>query len=272
MTESKKQAILYARQHLQYERRMYPIFLRALRKQIEPVLAWINEFGIDPPLEALIKPSIFRLPIKQAYEMVGITAARREYYYMRGMDSKGFIEFLLDKWRELFAEYATTYAYRIENELSETTKDEIRLALKDAYDQNFNASKTAGLIRKRVYNEISRQRAVMIARTEATTASNLGKEIGAREWLKETNQAGFKQWVGREDSRERGFGTDHGHWAMNDDIIPMEQDWELTDAKGIVSYGKMPGDTRLPANQRIRCRCTQIFLSERRYNRMMAGL
>jgi hypothetical protein len=251
---------------------MYPIFLSALRKQIEPVLAWVAEFGINPPLDALIKPSVFRIPIRQAYEIVGTLAAKREYYYMREMEGKGFIDFLVDKWRALFNDYATTYAYRIENDLSETTKEEIRIALRYAYENTLNANQTAAYIRKSVYNEISRTRAVMIARTEATTASNLGKEIGAKEWLKETGQAGYKQWLGRGDSRERGFGTDHGHWDLNNDIIPIEQDWTLVDGKGVVSHGQRPGDTRLPANQRIRCRCTQLFMSARRYERMQRGL
>lgn len=261
MTEAEKQRLLYARQHRQYEKRMYGIFLRALRKQIGPVLNWVSEFGIDPPLEALIKPSVFRQPIKQAYDMVAVTAARREYYYMRGIEDKGFIDFLVEKWRKLFNDYATTYAYRIENELSETTKEEIRRALKDAYDMQLNASDTAGLIRKRVYNEISRRRAVMIARTEATTASNLGKETGAREWLKETNQAGYKQWIGREDERER-----HTHWELNDDIIQIDEDWQVGN-----DLAMNPGDTRLSAGNRINCRCTQMFMSARRYERMLRG-
>lgn len=266
MNEGEKQALLYARQHKQYERRMYPIFLKALRLQLIPVMNWVAEFGTDPPLDALIKPSIFRIPINQAYEVVGTMAAKREYYYMRGIEGKGFIDFLVDKWRSLFNNYATTYAYRIENDLSETTKEEIRIALRYAYENTLNANQTAAYIRKSVYNEISRKRAVMIARTEATTASNLGKEVGAKEWLKETGQSGYKQWLGREDDRER-----HSHWEMNDDIIPMEQDWKLTDNKGVVSYGQRPGDTRLPANQRIMCRCTQLFLSARRYERMQRG-
>lgn len=271
ISEAKKQALLYARQHKQYERRIYPLFLRALRKQLEPVINWITEFGTDPPLEALVKPSIFRKPMQQAYGMVAVTAARREYYYMKGIEEKGLIDFLVEKWRALFNDYATTYAYRVESDLSETTKEEIRRALAYAYENQLNANQTAAYIKKSVYNQISRKRAVVIARTEATTASNLGKEAGAKEWLKESGQQGYKQWLGRADSRERGFGTDHGHWAMNDDIIPMEQDWELTDDKGVVSYGQRPGDTRLPANQRVNCRCSQLFMSARRYERMQQG-
>lgn len=277
MTEAKKQALLYARQHKQYERRIYPLFLRALRKQLEPVINWIEVNPSDyqfkqPDLDVLVVSSIFRKPMQQAYDMVAVTAARREYYYMKGIEEKGLIDFLVEKWRALFNDYATTYAYRVESDLSETTKEEIRRALAYAYENQLNANQTAAYIKKSVYNQISRKRAVVIARTEATTASNLGKETGAKEWLKESGQQGYKQWLGREDSRERGFGTDHGHWAMNDDIIPMEQDWELTDDKGVVSYGQRPGDTRLPANQRVNCRCTQLFMSARRYERMQREL
>ncbi len=264
----------YAKQHAIYERRVKPIFLRALHEQIQPVLDWIKVNPTDyafkyPPLDALVVPAIWRKPMVEAYEMIGTLAARREYFFMRNTD-KGALDFLIEAWRQVFYMYAVNYSYRIENELSETTKQEIRYALSVAFDNNMNADETASYIRKRVYNEISRSRAVMIARTETTTAASLGKETGARSWLKEQEQTGYKQWIGREDSRERGRETDTMHWHLNDQIIPIDEKFTFTDADGVTSYGLMPGDTSLPANQRIQCRCTLIYMSARRYERIIA--
>jgi len=50
-----------------------------------------------------------------------------------------------------------------------------------------------------------------------------------------------------------------------------ESEWEVTDNKGIVSRCNMPGDTRLPGNQSIQCRCTQLFMTKRRYDRIQAA-
>jgi len=261
---------IYAKQHARYERRAYPIFLRALHEQIQPTLKWIaDNQDVNPPLDALVIPAIWRNPMVEVYEMIGTLAARREYFFMRATD-KGALDFLIEAWRQIFYMYSINYAYRIENELSETTKEEIRRALQYSYENNLNADQTASYIRKKVYNEISRSRAVMIARTETTTAASLGKETGAKSWLKEQDQKGFKQWIGREDSRERGRETDTMHWHLNDQIIPIDEKFTFTDADGVTSYGMMPGDVNLPANQRIQCRCTLIYLSQRRYERIMA--
>lgn len=261
---------LYAKQHKRYERRAYPLFLRALHEQIQPTIDWIKVNGPDnPPLDALVVPAIWRDPMVEVYQMIGMLAARREYFFMRNAE-KGVLDFLVAKWREIFYTYAINYSYRIENELSETTKDEIRRALATAYEMNLNADQTATLIRKQVYNEISRSRAVMIARTETTTAASLGKDTGARSWLKEQDQKGYKQWIGREDSRERGRETDTMHWHLNDQIIPIDENFTFTDADGVTSYAQMPGATDLPANQRINCRCALVYMSARRYERLMA--
>lgn len=261
----------YARQHARYERRAKPIFLDALHKQVQPTIDWIvNQQETHPPLDALVVPAIWRPAMVEVYNMIGMLAARREYFYMRSTD-KGVLDFLVEKWRQIFYTYAINYAYRQENELSETTKEEIRKALAYSYEQNYNADESAAYIRKVVYNQISRDRAVLIARTETTTAASLGKMTGAKQYLTDTNQQGYKQWIGRADARERGRETDSMHWALNDTIIPMDEDFEFTDANGVTSYGQMPGDTRLPANQRCNCRCTTIFMTQRRYERLIAA-
>lgn len=263
---------IYAKQHRIYERRAYPIFLRALHEQVQPTIDWIKVNGsTNPPLDALVVPAIWRDPMVEVYQMIGMLAARREYFFMRNTD-KGALDFLIEAWRQVFYYYAINYAYRQENELSETTKNEIRYALSVAYDNNLNTDETVAYIRKRIYNEISRSRAVMIARTETTTAASLGKETGARQWLADQGQQGYKQWIGREDDRERGRETDTMHWHLNDQIIPIDDKFVFTDANGITSYGLMPGDVNLPANQRINCRCTLIYMSQRRYERIMAEI
>lgn len=247
---------LYAKQHAAYERSAYPVFLRACRKQVQPVIDWLNQFDTPPPLDLLVIPSVWRDPMVEVYDRIGVLAARREYYFMRNTEEKGVLDFLVAKWRQTFHDYAINYAYKIENELTETSKSAIQNALEEGYVQGLNGDRLATLIRRSVYNVISRARSVTISRTETTTASNLGKEIGAREWLGEDN--GYQQWIGREDERER-----HAHFTLNDQIIPVGDNWNVGG-----ELATMPGDTKLSGGQRINCRCTRLFMSTRRYNRL----
>lgn len=257
MTESE----LYEKQLERYAKRTYPIFIRALVEQVQPTLEFIRRTeNTDPPLDILVDPNIWIRPMQQAYELVATTAARREYYWMRNIENKAILDFLIDAWRAVFMDYSTNYAYRIMNELSETTREEIRRALKESYDQNLNANQTATYIRKRVGREIPRSRAVLIARTESATAANLGKLTGAKSWLEESGQEGYKQWIGRV-VNERST-----HLALNDTIIPMDEDFMVGGEKATA-----PGDTRLSADERCNCRCTVIYMSKRRYDRMQAA-
>ena len=252
---------LYAKQHARYERRAYPIFLKALHEQITPTLKWITENqSVEVPLDALVVPAIWRTPMVEVYEMIGMLAAKREYFFMRDAE-KGVLDFLVAKWREIFYFYSINYAYRIENELSETTKEEIRRALTTAYELNLNTDQTAALIRKQVYNQISRSRAVMIARTETNTAASLGKMTGGKSWLEEQGQKGYKEFIGRADERER-----HTHFELNNDIIPIDEPFKFG-----TEYAQYPGDVTLSAGERINCRCTFLIMSQRRYERIIAG-
>lgn len=262
MTQAEKQRQEYRKQHSAYERRIKPIFLNTLRRQIEPVVLWLDANPVgEPPLELLIDQAIFRRPMVQSYQIVGMTSAKRSYYQIRGNDgSKVAIDFFINLWADIFREYALRYAYRIENELSDTTKEEIRKALAEGRELGYSNDRIATLIRRRVQGQISRTRAILIARTEATTASNLGAETGAKTWLNEVNQKGYQQWISRIDEETR-----HNHLDLNDDIIPMGEQWQVG-----TELADMPGDTKLSAKERCNCRCTRLFMSERRYLRLMA--
>lgn len=257
---------LYEKQLERYAKRVYPIFLKALQKQVAPVVEFIRRTGnTNPPLDILVVPNVFIRPLQDAYELVGMLAAKRQYYYMQNTEEKALLDFLIDAWRAIFYDYATNYAYMIDNELSDTTKEEIRKALAYSYEQGYNADRTATYIRNSVGRQISRSRAVLISRTESATAANLGKRTGADSWLKENNQKGYKQWIGRGITTGPHKERDE-HLVLNDTIIPIDQDWNVGGEPA-----QYPGDTHLSASMRCNCRCTQIYMSQRRYDRMQAA-
>lgn len=248
---------IYEKQYENYLKRVYPIFLAGLQVQIQPVISFIKlNNNTNPPLDLLVNPNDMIIPIQSAYEKVGLMAAKREYYGIRA--EKSVISLLVDKWKQIFYDYSTKYAYRIKNDLAETTKDEIRKALTESYKLNLNADQTASYIRKSVQKKVSRSRAVLISRTETTTAANLGKEQGAKSWLAESGQKGYKQWLGRDDESER-----YTHRELNNTIIPIDNNFNVGGEEAL-----LPGQTTLSADERCNCRCTVLYMSERRYQRM----
>lgn len=214
----------------------------------------------EPPLDILLQADVFRQPLQRAYEEIGLSAARREYYFQRGSEEKAAIDIFVSLWRDIFRDYATNYAYRIENELNETSKEEIRKALKKGYEEALSGDKLITRIRKSVGNEISRFRASLIARTEATTAASLGKEEGARSYFNETNQGGYQQWITRIDGKER-----HTHHELNGNVISMAENWTVG-----TETARFPGDVNLSGKERIQCRCTRLFMSDALRNRLIA--
>lgn len=260
MTEQQQIATLFAREHRNYEKRIRPIFLNAVRRNATSALNWIDVNGAnDVPLTLLVVPEDWINPIRQAYALVSNLAAKREFYYQKRI--KADIDILLDVWREIFGEYATAYAYRIMNELAETTRETIREAIKEGFDLRLNGSQLASYIRRRVMGVISRTRANTIARTEATTAANLGKEQGAKSYFDQNGTKGYKEWITRLDGRER-----HTHQMADDTIIPIDDMYDVGNEKAL-----RPGDINLSGKERINCRCTQIFMSAERYRRIQAN-
>ena len=266
MTEQSDVRETYERQLYRYERRIYPLFVEALQKQLLPVLDYIRTMqDVNPPLNLLVQPEVFIKPMQQAYETVGQLSAKRQYYLMRAEEptKASAIGFLIDLWSKIFYDYSTEYAYRIMNELSETTREEIRTALTYSFEQGYSADQTAAYIRKRVGREITRYRANMIARTEAGSAAALGKITGGKSWLEQQNQKGYKQYIGREDIRER-----ESHRRLNDTIIPIDEDFAFTQ-DGQTEYAPHPCAVTLSGGERINCRCSFLIMSERRYNQMI---
>lgn len=248
----------YENQRRNYEKRIRPLFIKALTQQVHPVIRWLEVNPGLPPIEALINTQIFVQPMIKSYQMIGNLSAKREYYYQRKQDgTKAITDFLSNLWETVINEYARSYAYRITNELSATTIETIQQALKEGYEAKLNNNQLAAYIRKKVQGTISKLRATLIARTESTTAANKGKEEGARSYFKEQGIKGYKEWIGRNDGRERPT-----HIRNNGSTIPIDEDFEVG-----TDLGLTPGALTLSAKERCNCRCTVIYMSERAFLR-----
>lgn len=241
----------YERQHRMWEKRMAPIFLNALKKQMEPVLL-STDFNED-----LVRPEAIAMAFNECYTKVGLYFASNEYKRLKTEETKAdlSIEFMSQRWLMILREIALTNAFDTIMDITDYTKERLRFALAEAAEKGLGAEATARLIREYTLNEFGRLRAMVIARTETTYASNEGKRISAEDWAKQIGTILYKKWLVRVDGREREWHRVAG----TDKAVKSE-------AKFIVGGEKMnaPGDISASASNRVNCRCTTIYLSERK--------
>lgn len=258
INQFKQERIDFAKQQRIAERQLLPFFRNALRLQTKDVLQWVQSNGVESvPVEALLNKSVWRDVYPKIYQLIGMKAARQEYYRQRrieGITKASAIDLLVDVWSTLLRDYALTYTYQIERVLNQTTIDIIKKALGDSYELGVDRLGRTRLFEKLIGENV-RSRSLVISRTESTSLSNLGKDIGARSWIEQQGGNGYKVWLGRNDARER-----ETHLAENNTIIPID---DLYDLSG--SLCQRPGDVSLPPRERIACRCSQSLMSQNRY-------
>ena len=152
-------------------------------------------------------------------------------------------------------------------ELSQDIKDAIANAFTDLAGQsywqdiqsgttgNIIDSLTAGIeagdsmpnLTKRLQKDldgISKVRAAAIARTETTLAYNNGHSIGLQS-LKDDGEAVKKEWLAVIDGDTR-----ESHVNLNGTVVEVDEDFSIG--------GAFPGDAKLPASERVNCRCTIV--------------
>jgi len=251
---------LWERQQRIAEKSLVPIFRKALKDSVAPVLEHVKRYGTEGNPSALINKSVWTLAYQQAYADSPLKIAKQEYYRQRGLETNkaSAIQFLVDIWQSTFRDYALNYVYGIQRELNQTTIDIIMQALGDANALGIDRDGSIRLFEKLLNGKL-KLRTNTISRTEATTLSNLGKEVGARSWIAEQGGGGKKVWLGRNDAKER-----KSHLEENDTILDIDDQYDLDGEKA-----DRPGDVKLSAKQRVRCRCTQSLMSMNRYNQLV---
>lgn len=253
---------LWERQQRIAEKTLVPIFRKALNDSVAPVLEHVRKYGTESNPSALINENVWSIAYQKAYSELPLKIAKQEYYRQRGLEANktSAIEFLVDIWQTTFRDYALNYVYGIQRELNQTTIDIITEALGAVNALGIDRDGSIRLF-ERLLNGKLKLRTNTISRTEATTLSNLGKEVGARSWIDEQGGGGYKVWLGRNDVKERP-----SHIHENDTIIPIDDKYVLSAQGQSDEQCLRPGDINLSAKNRIRCRCTQSLMSQNRYN------
>lgn len=264
LKEFRQERIIFARQQRIAEKTVLPIFRKALRETVKPVVDLVRQLGTGINPAGLINQNVWNTAYLQAYDIVANKIAKQEYYRQRQIEQvkASAIDFLVDIWSATFRDYALNYVYGISRELNQTTIDIITEALGTVNALGLDRDGSIRLFEKELNGKL-KLRSLTISRTEATTISNLGKEVGAQSWIDEQGGGGYRVWLGRNDSKERP-----SHLHENDTILPMDQEYQLIDpaTESAPDPCKRPGDVKLKAKNRIGCRCTQSLMSNTRYN------
>lgn len=251
-----QQRIEFARFHKNSEKQLLPVFRKALRQTIDPVIQYAEAFGVGDILASAYDPNVWNNTYTNAFGLIGIKAARKQFYLQRSQSNKASaVDFILDIWSSIFRDYALNYSYNISRELNQTTVDIIRKALGDVYELGLDRDGSIRLFVKEIKRRFE-ARARVMTRTETTTIANLGQELGARGWLEQNGEQGYKIWLGRNDARERP-----SHLEENNTIITLDSKFSLEG-----NQCDRPGDIVLPANERINCRCSQAFINQSTYD------
>src|SRR5690606_8856261 len=125
-------------------------------------------------------------------------------------------------------------------------------------ERNLIGTHVAKPIREHTLGEIGPRRSLVIARTESTRASSAGKAQGAESWAKEVGTRLYKRWLPRLDGHERKSHRVAGAETPVLSTDKFEAGGHLMD---------MPGDPSAPAKEAVNCRCTVLYMSERKFRR-----
>lgn len=234
--------------HGAYERRAYKVFKSALDAQVQPVIDYINHFGAvnDSLIDLLVTKSPMETAYKEVYTTIGVRHARwtRKWINSIGKQQKDFFS---EQWQELMELFFLNESGTRITEVTDTTREMVRRLLAEATEQRLTISQTATYMLDNLSSrDFNRNRALVIARTESTTAANKGAMLGNADADYET----VKEWIGISDARQR-----HTHREANGQTVEPNEDFIV--GGELAAY---PGDLRLSAAEVIQCRCTVAFV------------
>lgn len=221
-----------------YERYGTRLFLKTLREQA------VN-----------FDPQIMVDAYVNFYQYVFVDSAKRGYYQIRSQEAMtkeiGLDSFFLSTWREWIKQYVLNNLATVIAGVNQRTLEQIREVTDQGLADGLNPFQLSKLLRKEVG---SKARALAIARTEGTTANNMGTKRSAEDWQIQTGTRLFKVWIHSGNPRD----PRPAHIAAQNKPIPKESDFVINGA-----LLEFPGDQKGPLSERVNCLCSHAYLSER---------
>lgn len=243
----------WKRAHQSYERSQYPNFKSALDKQIAPVVDYINRHGIHG-LQSKLTVLVSKQPMEEAYlrcyNRIGMqhaswvytkieTIAGKKSYQIS--EQKDVPAFFSEHWRKLMSLFYHTEGAKRVTGVTETTRESVIQALDESLDLPIS-EQASYMVDKLGDPDFTRNRALVIARTESTTAAGCGALLGADSSDYET----AKMWLSVLDANTRPT-----HVEANGEQVSLNDTFVVGD--DLMQY---PGDISASAKEVINCRCT----------------
>ena len=238
----KEYRIAYLKKHHINEKWAFPIFYNALKAQIKPVIEYVTKFGIV----GLENYPLSTEPIYKAFELTYQNIAKKEakweYYNVLKRPEQKSISFFYEAWQRMITDFILTNGGAKITGITETTREQIRYLIAVTTDQNMTAFEAAKyIVNEMMSKDFLFRRALVIARTETTTASNYGHLLTA-ETLEILTE---KKWIATEDNRTR-----RSHLIADGLKVAKDEKFEIGS-----SLMNAPGDATAPAKEVVNCRC-----------------
>lgn len=243
----------YERDYNRAEVFAYRRFKGVLSAQIKSVLVAINQRGAmatDADITNIITDTTLRNAFLEVYTQTG--QRFKEFLTLRlPKQKKGtplalMAGFYSDAFIRQMQDYALNVAGSHITSITETTRKQIKEAIAEANRLNLSVRDTAKLIRERLGGEMLKNRALLIARTETTSAANHSQYLTAKTAAIKLD----KEWLVRRDGRERQW-----HGAMNGKVVGLDDNF-MVNGKSML----YPGDPKGGADNLCNCRCVVAFI------------
>lgn len=227
-----------------YQKKINIVFKKQYSKYASDFIQ--NKTSNIKEIDSLMKIQLLRL-----YFKVSIIESWIEFYSL--VNQKKDKSDLIDNWGyDVFQFFQSKIEGRV-NEINDTTKKNIQSIIRSGELNNKSKYEIARDI-KNLYKSSS-NRALVIATTETTTASNFGVSNS----VKYINGTIYKKWWHGINEPKRGVPRNwHIQMQLDDKLIRMNELF-LTPKGNMLLY---PGDPSAPAIETINCKCRIITQSE----------
>jgi len=239
-------ALTYLKTYNAARKHYSPLFAAILTKQYQAIV-----LGNEPDQVEL------KATIQDLHKQLGVRMAVRtkETVLKRAakMTNKTRYELVIMQYLERMG------LTQLAQDITDTSKEDIRKILLQQVDQQLTTSQTMTLIEAR---GLPRWRGELIARTETSHAANVGSMVGALD----TGLVCKKEWVSAQDNRTRREPRDQtDHLHMNGVQADMDKPFQVPSKFGATAM-LHPGEPNAPANQVCNCRCSVGFIPQRDAN------
>lgn len=231
-----------------------PKFKKELQRQVDTYCDTLDFNAISPEG---IKKTIKKLHTAMGSKMAGISYADVKKSVKSGQCPLETKSALMDLWAYTILTYLEQKGLeQLAEEITDTTKEQIRRFLLRAQENNYTIPQTIALLRE---SGITDFRAELIARTETGRAANVGSVVGAVS----TGLVTVKEWIATKDNRTRRIPRDQtDHLHMDGVQVPVDATFEVL-GKSYIDLMLHPCDSTAHAANVCNCRCTLGYEAQR---------